>query len=149
MSEGKRFPYPKVLWWVVRPHLSQRWSPADAGGACGTLVEAPRWSMAAPENIQRLTDEAASERDEIERRLARSPTPERGISRKAACRRRPPLTLIVFGYLDFDPGDVGGDADGGSFDRAGCPEGRKGCPIVHRVSTVGRFGESLRQGGEP
>jgi hypothetical protein len=25
--------------------------------------------MAAPENIQRLTDEAASERDEIERRL--------------------------------------------------------------------------------
>ena len=69
MSAGKRFSHPKALWWVVRRHLSQRWSPADAGGACGTLVEAPRWSMAAPENIQRLTDEAASERDEIERRL--------------------------------------------------------------------------------
>ena len=54
---------------VVRQCLRPRWSPADPGRACGTLVEAPRRSMAAPENIQRLTDEAASERDEIERRL--------------------------------------------------------------------------------
>ena len=69
MSAGKRFSHPKVLWWVVRQCLRPRWSPADPGRACGTLVEAPRRSMAAPENIQRLTDEAASERDEIERRL--------------------------------------------------------------------------------
>ena len=68
MSKGKRFSHPKGLWWVAGPRLSLRWSPADPGGACGTLVEAPPRSMAAPD-IQWLTDEAASERDEIERRL--------------------------------------------------------------------------------
>jgi hypothetical protein len=54
---------------LVRPRLSPRWFPADPGGACGTLVEALERSMAAPKNIQRPTEQAASERDEIERRL--------------------------------------------------------------------------------
>lgn len=69
MSEGKRFSHPNVLWWLVRSRLSPRWSPTDPGRACGTLVEAPRRSMSAPESIKRLTDQAARERDEIERRL--------------------------------------------------------------------------------
>jgi len=68
MSKGKRFSHPKGWWWVAGLRLSLRWSPADPRGACGTLVEAPQRSMAAPD-IQWPTAEAASERDEIERRL--------------------------------------------------------------------------------